>query len=166
MADAAARVRRAVHQALRRVTDDVEGFRFNTAIAALMECTNALGKLREEGAGETPEWRPALRTLVLMLAPLTPHLAEELWARLGEAYSVHRQPWPTWDPDAVRVDTMTVVLQVNGRVRDRVTVPAGLDDVRLREAALGSDKVRKFLDGKSVEDVIVVPGKLVNVVAR
>ncbi|HLJ62012.1 MAG TPA: leucine--tRNA ligase [bacterium] len=161
-----AQVRRAIHQTLRRVTEDLEGFRFNTAVAALMECANALGRLREEGAAETAEWHPALRTLALMLAPLTPHLAEELWARLGGTYSVHRQPWPAWDPAAVHEDTMTLVLQVNGRVRDRVTVPAGLDDVHLKEAALGSDKVRKFLDGKSVEDVIVVPGKLVNVVAR
>ncbi len=161
-----AQVRRAIHQTLRRVTGDLEGFRFNTAVAALMECANALARLREQGAAATGEWRPAARTLVLMLAPLMPHLAEELWARLGEAYSVHRQPWPAWDPDAVREDTITVVLQVNGRVRDRVTVPAEFDAARLREAAFGSDKVRKFLDGKSVEDVVVVPGKLVNVVAR
>jgi len=159
-------VRRTIHQTLRRVTDDLEGFRFNTAIAALMECTTGLMRLRDEGAAGTGEWAGALRTLVLMLAPLTPHLAEELWERLGEPYSVHRQAWPVWDPDAVREDHMTLVLQVNGKVRDRVTVPAGLDDARLREAALESEKVQKFLDGKSVEDVIVVPGKLVNVVAR
>jgi len=159
-------VRRTIHQTLRRVTEDLEGFRFNTAIAALMECTNALGRLREEGAEGTPEWQEGVRALVLMLAPLVPHVAEELWERLGERYSVHRQPWPAWDAGAVREDTMTLVVQVNGRVRDRVTVPSGLDETRLRDAALGSDKVRKFLDGKSVEDVIVVPGKLVNVVAH
>ncbi len=162
----AVQVRRTIHQTLRRVTGDLEGFRFNTAVAALMECANALARLREQEGAATDAWRPALRTLVLMLAPLMPHLAEELWERLGERYSVHRQPWPAWDPDAVREDTITVVLQVNGRVRDRVTVPAGFDAARLREAAFGSDKVRKFLDGKSVEDVVVVPGKLVNVVAR
>jgi len=164
--EAAALVRRTIHQTLRRVTEDLEGFRFNTAIAALMECTTALTRLRDEGAAGTSEWAPALRTLILMLAPLTPHLAEELWERVGGSESVHRQAWPTWDPDAVREDFMTLVLQVNGKVRDRVTVPAGSDDARLREAALESEKVRKFLDGKSVEDVIVVPGKLVNVVAR
>ncbi len=164
--EAAALVRRTIHQTLRRVTEDLEGFRFNTAIAALMECTTALTRLRDEGAAGTSEWAPALRTLILMLAPLTPHLAEELWERVGGSESVHRQAWPAWDPDAVREDFMTLVLQVNGKVRDRVTVPAGSDDARLREAALESEKVRKFLDGKSVEDVIVVPGKLVNVVAR
>jgi leucyl-tRNA synthetase len=159
-------VRRTVHRTLRRVTEDLDGFRFNTALAALMECTNALGRLYEEGAAGSPEWTPALRTLVLMLAPFTPHLAEELWARLGEPYSVHQQPWPAWDPDAVRDATITLVLQVNGRVRDRVTVPADLPDAQAREVALASERVRKFIDGKAVEDVIVVPGKLVNVVVR
>jgi len=79
---------------------------------------------------------------------------------------VHQQSWPQWDAEAVREETITLVLQVNGRVRDRVTVPAGLDTTRLRDVALASEKVRKFIDGKAVEDVIIVPGKLVNVVVR
>ena len=164
--DVGAEVRRATHQTLKRVTDDLEGFRFNTAIAALMSYTNRLTELRAQGGPATGEWGEALRTLVLMLAPLTPHVAEELWARLGGAYSVHQQPWPAWDAAAVREDTVTVVLQVNGRVRDRISVPAGLDEARLRDVALESERVRKFTDGKAVQDVIVVPGKLVNVVAR
>ena len=163
---AAAGVRRTVHQTLRRVTEDLEGFRFNTALAALMECTNALYRAREMGAAATAEWAPAMRTVVLMLAPFAPHLAEELWQRLGEPYSVHQQAWPAWDPSAVQEDTITLVLQVNGRVRDRVQVPAGMDDARLRETALASEKVRRFIDGMQVQDVIVVRGKLVNVVVR
>ena len=155
-----------IHQTVKRVTEDLEGFRFNTALAALMECTNALVRARDEGAGETREWTAALRTLVLMLAPLVPHMAEELWARLGQPYSVHDQPWPKWSAEAIREEMVTLVLQVNGRVRDRVQVPAGLDEARLREVALASEKVRKFIDGNPVEDVIVVPGKLVNVVVR
>ncbi len=107
-----------------------------------------------------------MRTLVLMLAPFAPHLAEELWQRLGEPYSVHQQAWPAWDPEAVREDTVTLVLQVNGRVRDRVQVPVGLDEAHLRETALASEKVRKFIDGMQVQDIIVVRGKLVNVVVR
>jgi leucyl-tRNA synthetase len=162
----ASEVRRVIHQTLRRVTEDLEGFRFNTALAALMEATNALMKLRDEGAAETPEWAPALHMLVLMLAPFTPHIAEELWARLGGPYSIHRQPWPAWDAAAVRDETVTLVLQVNGRVRDRVVVPAGLDEESLRGAALANEKVRKFISEKAVEDVIVVRDKLVNVVAR
>ncbi len=165
-ADVAAEVRRATHQTLKRVTADLEGFRFNTAIAALMTFTNRLSDLRGQGGAATAEWRDAVRTLVLMLAPLTPHIAEELWARLGLPYSVHQQPWPAWDAAAVREDTVTVVLQVNGRVRDRISVPAGIDETRLRDVALESERVRKFTEGKAVQDVIVVPGKLVNVVAR
>lgn len=131
-----------------------------------MECTNALARLRDDGAVRTAAWAPAMRTLVLMLAPFTPHLAEELWARCGESESVHLQPWPAWDADAVRQDTITLVLQVNGRVRDRITVPADVDASRARDLALASENVRRFIDGKAVEDVIVVPGKLVNVVVR
>jgi leucyl-tRNA synthetase len=159
-------MRRTIHQTLRRVTEDLEGFRFNTALAALMECTNTLYRAREAGAARTAEWAAALRTLVLMLAPFAPHQAEELWSRLGRPYSVHQQVWPAWDPDAVREETITLVLQVNGRVRDRVQVPAGLDEAGLRETALASEKVRKFIDGMQVQDVIVVRGKLVNVVVR
>ncbi len=159
-------VRRTIHQTLKRVTEDLEGFRFNTALAALMECTNALVRAREEGAAETREWTFALRTLVVMLAPFVPHMTEELWARLGQPYSVHQQPWPKWSADAIREEMVTLVLQVNGRVRDRVQVPAGLDEARLREVALASEKVRKFINGNPVENVIVVPGKLVNVVVR
>jgi len=164
-ADVAAQVRRAMHQTLKRVTEDLEAFRFNTAIAALMTYTNRLSDLRAEGGPAAAEWGDALRTLVLMLAPLTPHVAEDLWARLGGTYSVHQQAWPAWDPAAVREETVTVVLQVNGRVRDRISVPAGIDEARLRDVALESERVRKFTDGKAVQDVIVVPGKLVNVVA-
>jgi leucyl-tRNA synthetase len=159
-------LRRITHQTLKRVTEDLDAFRFNTAIAALMTYTNRLSELRAGGAAATREWADALRTLVLMLAPMTPHIAEELWARLGLPYSVHRQPWPVWDPAAVREETVTVVLQVNGRVRDRISVPAGIDEARLRDVALESERVRKFTDGKAVQDVIVVPGKLVNVVAQ
>ncbi len=159
-------VRRTIHQTLKRVTEDLEGFRFNTALAALMEGTNALMKAREAGAAGSAEWMPALQTLVLMLAPFAPHLAEELWERLGQPYSVHQQAWPAWDAEAVREDTVTLVLQVNGRVRDRVQVPAGTDEARLKETALASEKVRRFIDGMQIQDVIVVRGKLVNVVVR
>jgi leucyl-tRNA synthetase len=163
---AGADVRRTIHQALKRVTEDLEGFRFNTALAALMEGTNALMKAREAGAAGSAEWAPARRTMVLMLAPFAPHLAEELWDRLGQPYSVHQQAWPAWDAEAVREDTVTLVLQVNGRVRDRVQVPAGTDEARLKEAALASEKVRRFINGMQIQDVIVVRGKLVNVVVR
>ncbi len=153
------------HKTVRKVTEDLEGFHFNTAIATLMEFVNYLQKARESWAG-TSAWREALKTLVLLMAPMTPHIAEELWERLGEPYSIHRQRWPAYKEDLARAAMITLVLQVNGRVRDRVQVSADLTERETRELALSNDKVRKFIDGKRVEDVIVVPGRLVNVVVK
>ncbi len=154
-----------VHKTVQKVTEDVEGFHFNTAIAALMEFVNYLTKVRGRMA-ETPAWRNALRTLVLLLAPMTPHIAEELWERLGGPYSVHTQRWPVYDRELARTQMVTLVVQVNGKVRDRLEVPAEISDPEARALALGNEKVLKFIDGKQVRDVIVVPGRLVNVVVR
>ncbi len=154
-----------VHHTIRRVTDDMEGFRWNTAIAALMEYTNVLQRAR--ATAPAPLWNEAVRTLVLLLAPLCPHVAEELWVEhLGQPYSVHDQPWPQYDPQKATAERITLVLQVNGRVRDRVEVEAGITDALAREVALANPKVRQYLNGRTVADVIVVPGRLVNVVAR
>jgi leucyl-tRNA synthetase len=153
------------HRTIKKVTEDLEGFHFNTAIAALMEFTNFLYRVRPQHAG-TPAWREAVRALVLMLAPLTPHIAEEMWERLGEPYSVHTHSWPAYDPELARALTITLVLQVDGKVRDRVEVSADLTEAQARELALNNPKVRRYLDGREVADVIVVPGRLVNVVTR
>ena len=102
--------------------------------------------------------------MVLLIAPFAPHLAEELWERLGGAYSVHQQPWPQWEDRWIRQETITLVIQVNGRVRDRVEVPADVDDESARALALDSEAVQRHLDGRSPKRVVVVPGKLVNVV--
>ncbi len=160
-----AQLRHWTHRTIKKVTEDLEGFHFNTALAALMEFTNYLYRVRSRHAG-TPAWREAIRALVLMLAPMTPHIAEELWERLGEPYSVHTQSWPAYDPELARAATITLVLQVDGKVRDRVEVPADLTEAQARELALSNEKVRRFLDGREVADVIVVPGRLVNVVTR
>ncbi|MDR7402442.1 MAG: leucine--tRNA ligase [Armatimonadota bacterium] len=160
-----AQLRHWTHRTIKKVTEDLEGFHFNTALAALMEFTNYLYRVRSRHAG-TSAWREAIRALVLMLAPMTPHIAEELWERLGEPYSVHTQSWPAYDPELARAATITLVLQVDGKVRDRVEVPADLTEAQARELALSNEKVRRFLDGREVADVIVVPGRLVNVVTR
>jgi leucyl-tRNA synthetase len=154
-----------MHRTIRRVTDDIEGFRWNTALAALMEYANLLQRAR--ASAPAPLWDEAVRTLVLLLAPLCPHIAEELWVEhLGGPYSVHDQPWPTYDAAKATAPRLVLVLQVNGRVRDRVEVDAGISAEQARALALANPKVRQHLDGKTVADVVVVPGRLVNVVAR
>jgi leucyl-tRNA synthetase len=165
-------LQRAVHQTVRKVTGDIERYSFNTMTAALMELTNTLQKLRSTPVANAPEWREALEKLVLLLAPSAPHLAEELWERLGnahtgvrmDAYSVHRQPWPAWSEELAAEETIEIVVQVNGKLRDRLTVPADADEAAVREAALGSEKVREALDGKQLRKFIYVPGRLVNLV--
>ncbi|MDR7481371.1 MAG: leucine--tRNA ligase [Armatimonadota bacterium] len=155
-----------VHRTIARVTADLEEFRFHTALAALMEFTNTLQRLREALAA-TVAWQAALRTLVLLLAPFCPHMAEELWVEhLGEAYSVHTQAWPAYDPAKAVAEHQTLVLQVDGRVRDRIQVPAGISDEEARARALSNPRVRQFIDGRQVASIIVVPGRLVNVVTR
>jgi leucyl-tRNA synthetase len=157
----------AIHHTIKRVSDDFEGFRWNTAIAALMEYSNTLQRMRQSTLAGTALWQDAIRALVLMLAPLAPHLAEEMWVEaLGQAYSVHVQPWPIFDPTKAAAEKTTLVLQVNGKVRDRVEVEAGVSDARARELAMTSPRVRQFVDGKTVADVIVVPGRLVNIVVQ
>jgi leucyl-tRNA synthetase len=158
------RVRQVVHRTLKKVTDDLAAFRFNTALAALMELTNELSRVRETVAG-TAAWDEALDTLILMLAPLAPHLAEELWARRGRPYSVHQQPWPQYDPALVAEEQVTIVVQVDGKVRDRLVVPADISEEEVRAQALASARVRQFI-GNGVANVVYVPRRLVNIVTR
>jgi leucyl-tRNA synthetase len=162
-ADARA-LRRLTHQTIRKVSEDIERFAFNTQVAALMEFVNGLMKARETALVGTPAWEEAIETLALLLAPSAPHLAEELWERLGRPYSVHLQPWPTWDTDLAADETVEVVIQVNGKVRDRLSLPPGLSREQLEARALATEKVQSALAGKPARKVIVVPDKLVNVV--
>jgi leucyl-tRNA synthetase len=157
-------LRRKLHQTLRRVTHDFETFEFNTIVSGLMELLNELYRAREQGATGTPEWDEAQDIYLRMMAPVTPHIAEELWARTGKPYSIHTQPWPSVDEAATAEEEITLVVQVNGKVRDRITVPANVDDETAKATALASEAVRRYLDGKSPRKVILVPGKLVNIV--
>jgi leucyl-tRNA synthetase len=156
----AAHARRVIHRTIKRVTEDIEALSFNTAIAALMEALNGLRALPLEGDVQ----REAARALVLLIAPFAPHLAEELWERLGEPYSVHHQPWPQWDLAFVREETITLVVQINGKVRDRIQASADTDDQSAQVLALSSEAIQRHLRGRSPKRVVVVPGKLVNVV--
>ncbi len=157
-------LRRLTHKTIRRATEDIEGFRFNTLIAALMELTNGLTHARDAGPVDRDAWSEAIQSLLLMLAPLAPHIAEELWERTGRPYSVHKQSWPSWDEDFAREEEVTLVVQVNGKVRDRIQVAAGIGEAQAKELALSSPLVKKHLDGVQVRRVIYIPGKLVNVV--
>jgi leucyl-tRNA synthetase len=143
---------------------DLERFEFNTVVSALMELTNAIAEARDGGLAGDPAMSEALETILLLAAPVTPHIAEELWSRLGKPYSIHNQPWPQFDPEVARVEEITLVLQVNGKVRDRITVPADISEEQARKAALASEAVRRLLAGKRPRQVIVVPGRLVNIV--
>ncbi|MGQ9683865.1 MAG: leucine--tRNA ligase [Anaerolineae bacterium] len=157
-------LQRLTHKTIRTCTEHMEHFRFNVYLASLMEFSNYLVRMKETPLAQTPAWDEALRTLVLLLAPITPHIAEELWERLGGAYSVHQQAWPQWDAGLAADEVITLVVQVNGKVRARLEVPADVNAEDAKALALATEGVKRHLDGHTVRDVIYVPGRLVNVV--
>jgi leucyl-tRNA synthetase len=155
---------RARHRTIRRVTADMAKFRFNTAIAALMEYVNELVAARKTGAA-AEQRRAAIRTLALLLAPIAPFLAEEVWRDiLGEPDSIHRAAWPEWDEALAVEPQMTIIIQVNGKLRDRALADANSDEATLRSLALANEKALAGVAGRPIRDVVVVPGRLVNVV--
>jgi leucyl-tRNA synthetase len=153
---------RPVDRAVAAVGGDIERLKFNTAIARLMEL--ARWGEREKDRMSTAEWDRARGTLVLLLAPFAPHMAEELWSRIGGEYSVHRQPWPVVE-SVVEDGEVTMVVQVDGKVRDRIAMPAGTDRDTALAAALASPKVGRFFDGEAPRTVVFVPGRLINLVS-
>jgi leucyl-tRNA synthetase len=157
-------LRRVAHQTLQKYDKDLAAFGFNTIISGLMEFTNAMFKARDAGLTGTPEWREASDMLLLMIAPIAPHMAEEIWERLGRGYSVHQQAWPHLDAAATKADSLTIVVQVNGKLRDRVTVDADASEESVTAAALASDGALRYINGGAPQKVIYVKGKLVNIV--
>ena len=154
------------HRIIRRVTDDMARFRFNTAVAALMEYVNDLYAARARNIGAA-QWRNAIRSVTLLLAPIAPFVTEEVWREvLGEAGSVHRADWPEYDEDMTTDDHVTIVIQVNGKLRDRIQMPDGVDEATMRGAALANDKARSAIGDRPVGEVFVVPGRLVNIVTK
>jgi leucyl-tRNA synthetase len=160
---AAQDLRRKVHQTIQSVTRDMEAFEFNTIVSSLMELANAMVEAQPAAAG-SPEWEEAKDVYLRLLAPVCPHIAEELWARNGKRYSIHQQSWPVADEKAAIEDEITLVVQVNGKLRDRITVPAGISETDAKARGLASEAVAKALDGKQPKQVIFVKGKLVNIV--
>lgn len=159
-------LRHITHKTIKKVTHDFEKFRFNTMLATLMEFTNYLTKVREARLVDGATWQEAVDSLLLMLAPTAPHLAEELWAQTGHPYSIHNQPFPTWDEELAAEEEITLVVQVNGKLRDRIQVPVSITEPEAQELALSRERVQAHLKGKVVTKVIYVPRRLVNVVAK
>jgi leucyl-tRNA synthetase len=157
---------RFVHQTVRRVTQDMAKFRFNTMLSALMEYTNHLSEVKETGAVSKTAWEESIDILMRLLAPTAPHLTEELWERTGRQYSIHNQPWPQWDEKLARDEEVTLVVQVNGRLRDRKAVPASTTEAEARQIAAESTRAQPHLEGKEIIKVIYVPGRLINFVVK
>jgi leucyl-tRNA synthetase len=172
--EAAARtaLRHAAHRTLKVVTGEYESFKFNTMVAHLIELANSLMRYRGTSVAGTPEWDEAVRLLLLMLAPAAPHITEELWSRRlaatgAEWSSIHTERWPEVDETAAATDTREVPVQVNGKVRDRVTVPAGISEIELEQVVLARDKVRAALAGREPDRIVHAGGgRLVNIVVR
>jgi leucyl-tRNA synthetase len=157
-----AELARQTNRTIKKVTEDLEAFRFNTAIAALMEHTNYLLAIKGEVGEE--EWNDALRAFVLILAPFAPHHAEEMWAAMGESYSVHQQAWPAWNETLIVAEEITLVVQINGKLRDRIEVRADITEEAAKELALSSERVRPHVEGREIRKSVYVPGRLVNLV--
>ena len=157
-------LRRKAHQTLRRITYDFENFEFNTIVSSLMELLNEMGRAKNVGAFGSKEWNEAADIYLRMLAPVCPHIAEELWERLGKPYSIHTQPWPQVDEEAAKEDMITLIIQVNGKLRDRILVEPGISDEEAQELALASEAVQQNLEDHPIRKIIVVPGRLVNIV--
>jgi leucyl-tRNA synthetase len=163
-------LRHLTHSTIQKASEDIEQFKFNTLIAALMEFNNALVKAKDTAVYATPAWDEAVDSLLLMLAPFTPHLAEELWQRrrgrtaFTAADSIHVQSWPTFDPELAKTDAVTLIVQVNGKLRDKIEVAIGIGEAAATELALARPAVQKWIEGKPVRKVIFAGGKLVNIV--
>jgi len=157
-------LRRKVHQTLKSVTRDFETFNFNTIVSGLMELLNEMTPAKSAGAFGSDAWREAEGIYLRMMAPVCPHISEELWERTGHTYSIHAQTWPKVDLAATKEEEITLIVQVNGKLRDRLTVPVNISEEDAKAAALDSENVQHYLEGKQPRKIIYVPGRLVNIV--
>lgn len=159
-----AELRRAVHQTIQKVERDMFDFEWNTAVAALMTLRNEMQAAFRSLAVSAAVWEEAVTTMLLLLAPIAPHLTDELWHRRGNEGSIHLAKWPTADLDAARQDTVTMVIQINGKVRDRIDVPADIDAAAAEVAALATERIQSWIEDLEVQRVISRPPRLVNIV--
>ncbi|MGA2464444.1 MAG: leucine--tRNA ligase [Thermodesulfobacteriota bacterium] len=160
-------LRQKTHKTIKKVTEDIERFHFNTAISAIMELVNEIyvSEVKDHKDELSKRvMREAIETVVLLLSPFVPHFTEELWEALGEKESIIRHKWPDYDREAVLEEEILIVIQVNGRLRDRITIPASFGEEEVKDWALKSEKIRRLVEGKEIKRVILVPKKLVNIV--
>ena len=150
---------RILHQTIKKVTDDIGTLNFNTAISQMMIFVNEFLNL-------DPKPRAAMETFVLLLSPFAPHLAEELWNKLGKANSISYEPWPKYDESKTKANTVEVVIQVNGKVRAKLQVQPGLEDEKLLAAAFADENVKKYVDGKEIFKQVVIKNKIVSLVIK
>lgn len=159
-------VERLRHKTIKRVTEEISNMRFNTALAALMECNNALIRLQGEEVARSAAFKRTLETMMQLLAPLAPHITEELWQQTGHEGSIHNTDWPQYDEEMTKDEIFTLVVQVNGKVRERIEVASGTSEGEIRSLVLANTRIASFIGDATVQKVIYVPGKLVNVVVR
>jgi leucyl-tRNA synthetase len=160
-------IRRVTHKTIKTVSGDLETLSFNTAIAALMEFVNDLYKLKaEDHFANRDAWRTALEALVQLIAPFAPHISEELWEQLGHDSSIHTSVWPTYDEQYLISDVVTIVVQVNGKVRAQLELPTASTEEAIKMAAMANEKVQTHIAGKEIVKTIYVPGRLVNIVTQ
>ncbi len=162
------KIEQATHKTIKKITEDLERFHFNTVISGLMEFVNSLSELnRKLPYKKAPRaYMRALENLVILLAPVAPHFAEEIWDRLGNKESVFEASWPKYDKKLIKEDMMILIVQVNGKVRDKIEEESGISEIRAKEVALKSVRVQKFIQGTKIKKIIYVPGRLVNIVTR
>ena len=160
-------VRRKVHQTIHKVTQDMTGgFKFNTAISAMMELINLLYDYKDSPDSKTPLLREAVETLIRLLGPFTPHVADEMWSKLGKGTHILEAGWPVHDPALLKSDVVEIPIQVNGKVKTRVTVPVGLDEAAIRDMAKTNENIKKFVTAENIQKVIWVKDKLANFIVK
>jgi len=158
-------LRRITHRTIKKVTEDIEKeFHFNTAIASIMELVNAI--YASPLSGDNAQLRNSIATVILLLSPFAPHLCEEMWHETGHSRSILKEPWPRYEEKFLKEEMKTIVIQVNGKLRGRITLPVEADENQVKENALGNEKIKSYLDGGEIQRIVYVPGKLINIVVR
>ena len=155
---------REMHLAIKKVTGDLDRFKYNTAISSLMEYTTQISEQHRQGQVSVNVWTTALDNLLIMMSPIVPHLTEELWESIGNSFSIHKQEWPRYDSDLATHEEITLVVQVNGKLRDRIQAPAELEEEGAKQMAFSSEKVEGYLQGKEIKKIIYIKGRLINIV--